>query len=132
MIFPVCIMISPTVLKTTPMVIKISSHMHHDNPTVLNTPKVVHTHYTGCFIGVKRRPQREPKGKIKGACVIYRLPGFELTGYPLGSHGLVTMNQTPLTRTINLTRVLDLSTCFVYESKFIFLRQNLLHDDLTA
>ena len=55
------------------------------------------------------------------ASVIHRLPGCGLTGYPLGFHRLVTMNQTPPARAINLTRVLDLTTCFVYESKVIFL-----------
>ena len=53
---------------------------------------------------------------------------LRLNGYPLGFYRLITMNQTPPARAINLTRVLDLATCFVYESKVIFLRQNLLAD----
>ena len=55
------------------------------------------------------------------AGVIHRLPGCGLTGYPLGFHRLVAMNQTPPARAVNLTRVLDLSTYFVYESKVTFL-----------
>ena len=66
----------------------------------------------------------------KRASVIHRLPGCGLTGYPLGFHRLVTMNQTPPARAINLTRVLDLKTCFVYESKVTFLWQFLA--DFTA
>ena len=42
------------------------------------------------------------------AGVIHKLPGCRLTGYLLGFHRLVTMNQTPPARAINLTRVLDL------------------------
>ena len=67
MIFPTVLKITPTVLVisptllNTPMVFKISPtvlnipqgaqdipHMHHEIPaTVLNTPTVLHTHYTG-------------------------------------------------------------------------------------
>ena len=39
--------------------------------------------------------------------------------------------ETPPAYAINLTRVLDLTTCFVYESKVIFLGQNLLADFTT-
>ena len=54
------------------------------------------------------------------AGVIHRLPGCGLTGYPLGFQRLVTMNQTPPACTKKLTRVLDLTRCFVYESKLPF------------
>ena len=36
-----------------------------------------------------------PFANLQRAGVIHRLPGCRLTGYPLGFHRFVTMNQTP-------------------------------------
>ena len=66
------------------------------------------------------------KMKLKTDKCNPQVAGLRLTGYPLGFHRLVTMNQTPPARAISLTRVLDLTTFFVYESKVTF--DNLLAD----
>ena len=60
------------------------------------------------------------------AGLINRLPGCGLLVIPLSSTGWLLWIRLLLCRHLNLTRVSDLSMCFVYKSKVIFIWQDFL------